>query len=120
MGEIRVVDLVKKAYDTYCSLKQNREKGIGMCFAFDKALMDTLGVEIRQGFYWNDFIPLFNEKFLTGRIRNRPASFKAYWWDVDDVKSRKEAFQKLIDEYEKPANRNLILKSDDYRFVTRL
>ena len=68
----------------------------GMCNAFGMALY-KMNIYHRSYTEWiNHNIPEFNAKYLTGTN----ASHFTYWWDLKDIDSRVEAFNKLIDLYE--------------------
>ena len=88
-----ILKILKLAKETYI----NREKedyiwNVGMCYHIRIAFKEICDRRIA----YNDisyYIPEFNSKFLGGDCA-------AFWWDVQDTKSRIAAFDKLIKIYE--------------------
>lgn len=67
----------------------------GMCASFKYAIIYT--ESIRNIPEWlNKNIPEFNAKYLTGSNMTHDH----YWWNLNDIDSRIEAFNKLIKLYE--------------------
>lgn len=67
----------------------------GMCNAFIMTLYNMHINYMPYGQWLGINIPEFNPKYLTGL----GASYSEYWWNIKDIDSRIEAFNKLINLY---------------------
>lgn len=88
------LEVIENAKDYYTTKGFNK----GMCNAFYMVLYD-IHIHINYmpyGQWLGINIPEFNPKYLTGL----GASYNEYWWNVNDIDSRIEAFNKLINLYE--------------------
>jgi hypothetical protein len=90
-----------------CSLINHiRERHLqGMCSCFIQAIMEINNEDKTNYREFNPrcYIPLFNREFFgisDSVCYEDQRGGRAYWWDVYDVKSRINAFDKLIGEYD--------------------
>lgn len=89
--QISVYELIDKARDHFIS-----GKSPAMCFAFCEILEEDYGIyssEKREEIVKQ--IDKFNSKWLT----NREIPRNKFWWGEDDVQSRIDAFDKLLEYY---------------------
>lgn len=93
-----ILEILKRAKVFYEDYSKTSTGALGMCNAIDRVMSEE--DKLLHNIYHNDeskWIPEFNKKFLGGT-----GSKKAwYWWPSYDSESRLEAFDKLINLYQK-------------------
>lgn len=91
-----IYDLLVKSKIQYI---QDEHKLWGMCHALDVICCKLFPQEVSSHSYsyLQKLIPEFNPKFLN----SSETDIHSYWWFRDDKRSRLEAFDKLINLYEK-------------------
>lgn len=92
--QVEIIDVLLYAKHFYvlCTKEKDIESLPGMCYCIYKALQHYTNAQVP----YSDltyYIPEFNVRFLEGN----PES--AYWWPIEDTKSRIKAFDKLIKVY---------------------
>ena len=81
-----ILNVLYKAKDIF----NNQHEAL--CFCISEAYINIYQKDIK----WNDvpnIIPKFNRKFLNVK------HYGNYWWDIDDINSRNQALDKLIEYY---------------------
>lgn len=66
----------------------------GMCYAIHKAMIELCGLSPNVGH--NESCYNIDNEYYPEFYSIRPEDVGAYWWDMEDTKSRIDAFNKMI------------------------
>ena len=88
-----ILEALKEAKKYYINIDPYERKGI--CFCIYIAFVKKFGIDFSYPEFDN-LIPEFNPEFLGGKINPQN-----YWWSIFDKESRIEAFDTLINTYDK-------------------
>ena len=100
--KILKIDVLKEAFKLYNEYISN-DKYWGMCSMIASAIEDRLDRHnyVSYSDISRKYISKFNKEFLG--VENN--YYAPYWWDEKDTESRIKAFEKLINYYSLPENK---------------
>ena len=103
---LKLLQSAKISYN--CTLDLRPSYLDGMCYHMYNNSVYTNSIFIKCHSFIRNHIPEFNELFLIGAVCER----STFWWNRDDIKSRLEAFDRLISIYEEKVNNRTFHLSD--------